>query len=302
MYWGSVRFYKHVILGAVFLMILLPSVCAVALGIKYHKRNIQVKNYQDMIAMQPIRQIINDINFTPLPSETVSFEYQELYPDLYVEKPEYVAVESDKPVVYLTFDDGPSSNTEVLLDLLKENGVKATFFVVYKEGDYAKNIYKRIVDEGHTLGVHSATHQYTEIYASVENYLQDFEKLATYLYEVTGAKPTIFRFPGGSINVYNKEIYMQLISEMLRRGYNYYDWNIASGDAASKGLTAAQIEHNIRSGIKVQRQSNIVLLHDSVSKGTTIEAMRRMLPTLKEECMLLPLSATVKPIAFSYLQ
>ena len=302
MYWGSVRFFKHLILGTVFLMILIPSVCAVVFGIKSIKAEKKAESYQDIIAVQSIRKILNKEKDHPFLENQTSFEYQNNYPDLYVERPSYETVESEKPVVYLTFDDGPSPNTEVLLNLLKENDVKATFFVVYKEGEYAKSLYKRIVDEGHTLGIHSATHKYTDIYASVDAYLADFEKLSSYLYEVTGYKPTIFRFPGGSINVYNKEIYMQLTAEMLRRGYNYYDWNISSGDAATAGMSVAQIENNIRGSVSTKRSSNIVLMHDSSAKGTTIEAMRRMLPLIKEEYNLLPLSPTVKPITFTYLE
>ena len=145
-----------------------------------------------------------------------SLEYQELYPDLYVERNEEMF--DDVPnSVYLTFDDGPSPVTKDILKVLKEKDVKATFFVVYNDSSEAAELLREIAEEGHTIGVHSTTHIYSQIYSSVEAFLSDFEMTATWIEEVTGNKPEIFRFPGGSINIYNEGIYQTIIAEMLRR-------------------------------------------------------------------------------------
>ena len=100
--------------------------------------------------------------------------------------------------VYLTFDDGPGPNTKKILDILKKNDIKATFFVTGKTDDFSKEIYKRIIDEGHTLGMHSYSHVYEEIYASEKAFTQDLDKIYEYLHDVTGVYPKFYRFPGGS--------------------------------------------------------------------------------------------------------
>ena len=133
--------------------------------------------------------------------------------------------------VYLTFDDGPSARTDEILEILDKYGVKATFFVVgaNEEGDLER--MQKIVAAGHTLAIHSYSHDYKKIYASVEAYLEDFNQMFCQIYEATGVKPQIFRFPGGSVNSYNVGIHQQLIAEMTRRGFVYFDWNVANGDA-----------------------------------------------------------------------
>lgn len=128
--------------------------------------------------------------------------------------------------VYLTFDDGPSARTDEILEILDKYGVKATFFVVgaNEEGDLER--MQKIVAAGHTLAIHSYSHDYKKIYASVEAYLEDFNQMFCQIYEATGVKPQIFRFPGGSVNSYNVGIHQQLIAEMTRRGFVYFDWNV----------------------------------------------------------------------------
>lgn len=113
---------------------------------------------------------------------------------------------SDKPVpnpqntAYLTFDDGPTALTPQVLDILKEQGVKATFFVVCKQDPALEAVMKRAYDEGHEIAVHSATHDYHKIYASKEAFLADFQTTREWIQRVTGSpEPTLqYRFPGGS--------------------------------------------------------------------------------------------------------
>lgn len=113
-----------------------------------------------------------------------------------IDETDNLAQDGDVHKVYLTFDDGPSENTDAILDVLSEYDVKATFFVVGKEDEASAAIYQRIVDEGHTLGMHSYSNKYSLIYQSEDAFEADFHQLQDYLYEVTGEKSRYYRFPG----------------------------------------------------------------------------------------------------------
>lgn len=126
--------------------------------------------------------------------------------------------------MYLTFDDGPSEeNTAAVLDILQERGIQATFFVVGENVRSHPEIARRIVEEGHTIGIHCNEHDYDTVYESVEAYLADFQEAYDAVYEVTGVEVELFRFPGGSINAYNEDIYEEIIQEMTDRGFIYFD-------------------------------------------------------------------------------
>ena len=138
--------------------------------------------------------------------------------------------------VYLTFDDGPSIYTEEILDILDEYQVKATFFVVGKESDPTKEALRDIVARGHTLGMHSYSHKYSELYASEEAFEADFLKLQGYLEDVTGVKSKVYRFPGGSSNTVSK-VNMGIYADYLdSQEVRFFDWNISSGDGGSAVL------------------------------------------------------------------
>ena len=229
-----------------------------------------------------------------------NLEYQTLFPDLYVEN-DFQFVDTEERVCYLTFDDGPNAaNTTSVLDTLKKYNVKATFFVVYQDNDTANALYKRIVDEGHTIAVHTASHEYTQIYSSVEAYLTDFEKMSSHIEDVTGVKPEIFRFPGGSVNTYNITFYREIIAEMLRRGYVYYDWNVSSGDAASAYVPSSKITSNVLSGSQSQDDA-IVLMHDGPGHGATAAALPEIIEGLQEQGYTFAgLDNSVTPWCFGY--
>lgn len=197
--------------------------------------------------------------------------------------------------VYLTFDDGPSENTDKILDILDEYGVKATFFVVGKEG-YTEE-YQRIVEEGHSLGMHSFSHKYREIYQSVDAYGEDMNKLHDFLYEVTGEECKIARFPGGSSNTISKVDMQELIMYLTEQGITYYDWNVSSGDAASSFVSASQIENNVLNNVW-KYDSVMILMHDSSAKDTTVEALPNIIERIleSENTVLLPISEDTIPI------
>ena len=280
-------------------MIIVPTVLAIVFGVQNHRNKQlaeELKKYSSE-GQLPKMEYLTGVDYTEVIT-VPAFSYQQDYPDMYVERSEFVAEENEKPVVYLTFDDGPSANTEKVLDILKAHDIKATFFVVNTDIEAHQYLYKRIVDEGHTLGIHTYSHQYLNIYSSVEAYLEDFNSIFTKVYELTGVKPTVFRFPGGSINVYNQQLYLELISEMLRRGFVYYDWNVSSGDAGET-FTAAAIHSAVVNGC-MNKEKSIVLMHDSSTKHATVAALPGIIDSLKETHEFRPITNSVEPKVFTY--
>lgn len=198
--------------------------------------------------------------------------------------------------VYLTFDDGPSENTAKILDILKEKDVKATFFVIGNEDESAKELYQRIVAEGHTLGMHSYSHKYSVIYDSLDSFQADLNQLRTYLTEITGIEPTIMRFPGGSSNQVSNLDMREFIQYLNQEGITYYDWNVASGDATSQAYTPDELIENVMQDV-VKYDTSIVLMHDSSTKATTVEALGAMIDQLKAmDVDLLPIDENTRLI------
>lgn len=169
--------------------------------------------------------------------------------------------EPEGKVVYLTFDDGPCNYTERLLDVLKKYDAKATFFVVGNKS--RTDLIRRAYEEGHSIGVHTYTHVYRDIYASEEAFFKDFLATEQVIYEQTGTYTRLFRFPGGSGNTcsrFNKGIMTRLTQYMTDMGYLYFDWNVSSGDCA-EGRTRKQVVSSVIGGIK-RRDFPVVLQHD----------------------------------------
>ena len=185
-------------------------------------------------------------------------------------------------VCYLTFDDGPSNNTLLILNTLKKYNVKATFFVT---GTGINSYIRNIHEEGHTIGLHTNSHNYANIYTSVEAYLLDLEAISNLVCNLTGVKSQVVRFPGGSSNSvsakYCKGIMTDLATRLPQMGYSYYDWNVSSGDAVSAKLPKEKIVSNVLNQAK-GKNSICVLMHDSSSKVTTAEALPLMIEGLAE--------------------
>lgn len=200
--------------------------------------------------------------------------------------------------VYLTFEDGPSSNTAEILDILAEHDVKATFFVVGKEDEESQELYRRIVAEGHTLAMHSYSHKYSTIYNSVEDFSEDLLKLQDYLYEVTGVRCKYYRFPGGSANQVSNVEMTEFISYLNQQGLVYYDWNVSSGDAASQAYTAEELVDNVTADV-VKYKTSVVQLHDSETKTATVDALGDMIDSLEAEgAELLPITEDTTVIQY----
>lgn len=225
--------------------------------------------------------------------------YQELYPELYAKEHGWNTVEKKK-VCYLTFDDGPSARTPEVLEILDRYGVKATFFVVGKDTEQSRQWMKQIVDGGHTIGVHSYTHTYRKIYASVEAYLEDFAREYHIIEDATGVAPQVFRFPGGSINAYNGHIYQEIVAEMTRRGFVYFDWNRANGDAVRKSPSAAVLAQNALDRLGASSRV-ILLMHDSKSHANTVAALPAIIEGYQNAGYTLEaLTPEVRPIVYAY--
>lgn len=199
--------------------------------------------------------------------------------------------------VYLTFDDGPSDNTDAILDILAEYNVKATFFVVAKDDEESIRKYNRIVDEGHTLAMHSYTHVYNQIYADLESYKKDVTSLQDFLYEVTGIKPVIYRFPGGSSNTVMNVDIQECIQFLEEQGITYFDWNVSSGDATGNGYPASTIAENVINGV-AKHDEAIVLMHDASNKDATVASLPIIIEKFLEmdDVCLLPLTEDSYPV------
>lgn len=191
-----------------------------------------------------------------------------------------------KNSVYLTFDDGPSPDVTVqILDTLAKNDVKATFFICdYSESELP--LLKRMIAEGHTIGIHGYSHDYKTIYASVDAFMDNIYNLKNKLKQDTGYDAFCIRFPGGSSNTVSKKycpgIMTNLVQMMTDNGMMYVDWNVSSGDASGKGLSAKKIAANVCGGLKHDR-GNIVLMHDTSAKQTTADALQKIIDCAKAD-------------------
>lgn len=220
--------------------------------------------------------------------------YGALYEDMYVTAPpEYVREED---VIYLTFDDGPSNHTYSILSYLKKANVKATFFVVPNRSEECYATLRAIAADGHAIGVHSATHEYEKIYASVEAFLDDFYEAWDIIREATGITTEIFRFPGGSNNDFNEDTRDAIIAEMSRRGFRFFDWNVDSYDVT--GATWTQMYNSIPMEVRGNYRS-IVLMHDSPTRQNTVLVLEDVIKVLLDEGYKFDkINSDTKPVQF----
>ena len=181
-----------------------------------------------------------------------------------------------RKTVYLTIDDGPSKNTQEVLDILDRYGCKATFFVIGHDDAYFPMIAEAF-KRGHTIGLHSMTHDYATVYSSVDAYFEDLDEIGQVVKDQIGFVPCFIRFPGGSSNDisnnYCEGIMSELIDDVQSKGYQFYDWNLSVGDGGIH--TADEI---VGYGTADDVDDNIMLLcHDSGAKDTTVEALPRII-------------------------
>lgn len=233
-------------------------------------------------SVQRLAKLENDLAKDKILSDDRSFHYMKLYPDLYVDSVKPIIHIKEKKLAYLTFDDGPSNITDNILETLEAENIKATFFVIgctIKEEE--EEYLRKMVEKGHTVGIHTYSHDYKKIYSSVEAYLEDFNKAFQLIYDITGVQPKIFRFPWGSANGYNKHIKEELVAEMERRGFTFYDWTVSAEDSIGRP-TEYRILHNIMKDL--DRQKNpIILLHDASVNKLTAKTLPKIIEAIREQ-------------------
>jgi len=182
-------------------------------------------------------------------------------------------------VIFLTFDDGPSANiTPKILDILKRKGVKATFFIV-NYNDNTEYLVKRIVSEGHSIGIHGYSHDYSKIYVSEDVFMENIETLKNKIKNTTGVNTKLMRFPGGSSNTVSKKYCQGIMTNLTKRvnneGYRYYDWNVSSEDAGG-AYTSTAVYNNVVNYLSKER-INVVLMHDATDKVWTLNALENII-------------------------
>lgn len=177
--------------------------------------------------------------------------------------------------VYLTFDDGPGPYTKKLLDVLNKYGAKATFFVTNNNPNY-NYLFKEMVNSGHAIAIHTASHNYRKIYASEEAFFNDVYKMQDIIEQQTGVKTYLLRFPGGSSNTvssFNRGIMSRLSKQVGEKGFRYFDWNVTSGDAGETTSTS-QVAKNVINGM-ASHSVSVVLQHDI--KNFSVNAVEQIL-------------------------
>lgn len=295
---SRVSLLKKLIIAFLILGILIPIILCILLFIKVGKLQKQVDElteakmiYQQMQKTASTQKSNPDVEFGSIEQADSLHSAAELRDEVADAAKQPKLAREDATKVYLTFDDGPSSQTDAILDILKEYDVKATFFVIAREEEELAGAYNRIVEEGHTLGMHSYSHKYREIYASKDAFWQDVLSLQNFLYEKTGVWSHYYRFPGGSSNHVSKLDMKELASEMLAQDISYLDWNVSSQDASESHLSAQMIANNVMSGVAGKTDA-VVLLHDTGDKKSTVEALPIILESLTsmENVEILPVS------------
>ena len=294
---------KKMIIGIVAAGIVIPFLCCVYLSCRLHTIDGTLKTLEQRLdeldirnqELQTLLQQLQEQKSTPVQTPQIQEDSSG------AEASEPVAEESfgqeEIHKVYLTFDDGPSIYTNDILDILDSYNVKATFFVVGKEGTNAEEALQRIVDEGHTLGMHSYSHKYKELYESMDSFTQDFARIRDSIYQATGVESVCYRFPGGSSNTVSEIDMHDFIDYLDSQGVEYYDWNVSSGDGGSMKLSTDTLLENCTKDIDT-RDTSIILLHDSAEKPTTVEALPDIIENIlaRPDTVILPITENTRPI------
>lgn len=294
---------KKMIIGIVAAGIVIPLLCCVYLICRLHTIDGTLMTLEQRLdeldirnqELQTLLQQLQEQKSTPVQTPQIQEDSSG------AEASEPVAEESfgqeEIHKVYLTFDDGPSIYTNDILDILDSYNVKATFFVVGKEGTNAEEALQRIVDEGHTLGMHSYSHKYKELYESMDSFTQDFARIRDSIYQATGVESVCYRFPGGSSNTISEIDMHDFIDYLDSQGVEYYDWNVSSGDGGSMKLSTDTLLENCTKDIDT-RDTSIILLHDSAEKPTTVEALPDIIENIlaRPDTVILPITENTRPI------
>ncbi len=322
-YSKRIRYLRRLILTTVAAACLIPTCICIILSVRYDRLRTEYEqvtadlnwyrgqygNEIDILsAGNAERSVITDSNASgnneSASSEGISVGFESTDPE--VMDVDYATVDvtgAQNPdeiegtrYVYLTFDDGPSTNTDEILDVLAKYDVKATFFVCGKPNAKYTEAYKRIVKEGHTLGMHSYSHKYSEIYSSLDSFKEDLDKLRIFLYETTGVWSYLYRFPGGSSNSVSEVNIDELVDYLDAAGVVFFDWNVSAGDDRA-GANKDVIYNNIVSNVPRFKHC-VVLMHDAADKKSTVEALPDIIEAIQamDDTVIVPITDDTLPV------
>lgn len=260
---------KKIIVGTAIVLLLLPTIMCLFLLVKVHSLEKQIETITKASDSGVVKAQEKEVKTTKAPKKASTAE-----PTI---KP---TDDTTTKKVYLTFDDGPGSQTGKILDILKKNHVKATFFVTGKEDASSKKIYQRIVKEGHTLAMHSYSHIQDVIYDSKEAFEKDLKQINRCLYEATGVHTKFYRFPGGS-STQNTSLSIQNFIDVLKKNhYLYLDWNVISPDINNANATKEQVVTGVMQGVDAY-DTAVVLMYDVADKPMTVKALPSIIKQIK---------------------
>lgn len=260
---------KRIIVGTAIVLLLLPTIMCLFLLVKVHSLEKQIDTITKVSNSDVVKAQEKETQTTKKPEKTSTAKPTAKPTD-----------DTNRKKVYLTFDDGPGSQTGKILDVLKKNHVKATFFVTGKEDASSKKMYQRIVKEGHTLAMHSYSHIQDVIYDSKEAFEKDLKQINRCLYEATGVHTKFYRFPGGS-STQNTSLPIQNFIDVLNKNhYLYLDWNVISPDINNANATKEQVATGVMQGVDAY-DTAVVLMYDVADKPMTVKALPSIIKQIK---------------------
>lgn len=200
---------------------------------------------------------------------------------------------SDK-VVYLSFDDGPGKHTSEVLNILRNEDVPATFYVLGEHAERMPGMIKRIVSEGHALGNHTYNHEYNELYRNFETFWQQIKRTEDIINNIVGFRPALVRAPGGTYGHFD-QTYFDLLK---KGGYAVMDWNVDSGDSKRRNVPASDIVARA-TDVPAGMSSAVVLMHDGGAHAETVKALPDIIQYYKQQGYHFEvMQASDKPVQF----
>ncbi|MBP5565635.1 MAG: polysaccharide deacetylase [Lachnospiraceae bacterium] len=290
-----VKLLKRLIILVIGFFIVMPNIMCIVLFAKLNKTNKTLDNiYSKVSTLENIKtEQMANLN-ADADTDDASSLTKDVVLKVQTDAEEYAGYKR----IYLTFDDGPSNNTNAILDVLDEYNSKATFFVIAKNG-YEEE-YNRIINDGHTLGLHSYSHVYKDVYSDEMGFKNDVNRIYDFVENVTGVTPKFYRFPGGSSNTIYKSDKNELFDYLDEMNLTYVDWNVASNDSTYGGLSANQIANNVLNGVE-GLDDCVILMHDANDKSSTVEALRIIISSLQCEDNVIFLPITDSTISVKHI-
>lgn len=245
-----------------------------------------ITQFKVITAEKEHNNLLSSIDKIEKDSQEIANKNKDLQDTIKQREADYKSKMENAKIAYLTFDDGPSGHTDQILDILDKYNVKATFFVNGHPG--LEDMYKDISNRGHVIANHTFSHEYDDVYNSVDAFKSEVEKLNNFVKNIIGEEPSrILRYPGGSSNTvsYNSGgpgIMKEIIKEMAKEGYEYFDWNVDSTDALVFRQDKDVIVNNVLTQSEGMPKIN-VLMHDTPAKTTTVEALPEIIEGLKKQ-------------------